>query len=74
MRVKLLICLIASLFVFAGSPAIAVINGSEILDADISKPWVAQIYYAETTDDYDTPQFICSGSLISENKILTAAH
>ena len=74
MRIKLIIGLILGFFVISSSPVLAVINGSEILDADISKPWVAQIYYAETTDDYDSPIFICSGSLISENKILTAAH
>ena len=56
------------------APAQAVVNGSEILDADITKPWVAQIYYAESASDYYEPQFICSGSLISENKVLTAAH
>ncbi len=55
-------------------PAQAVVNGSEILDADVTKPWVAQIYYAESASDYYEPQFICSGSLISENKVLTAAH
>jgi secreted trypsin-like serine protease len=55
-------------------PATAVVNGSEILDADVTKPWVAQIYYAESAADYYEPEFICSGSLISENKILTAAH
>ena len=34
------------------STAQAVVNGSEILDADITKPWVAQIYYAESVADY----------------------
>jgi V8-like Glu-specific endopeptidase len=56
------------------SPATAVVNGSEILDADVTKPWVAQIYYAESAADYYKPEFICSGSLISDNKVLTAAH
>ena len=56
------------------SPVVAVVNGSEILDADLAKPWVAQIYYAESASDYYKPEFICSGSLISENKVLTAAH
>jgi secreted trypsin-like serine protease len=74
MKSKLFVGLLTILFVFSISPANAVINGSELLDADVSKPWVAQIYYAETVETYNTPQFICSGSLISENKILTAAH
>jgi secreted trypsin-like serine protease len=55
-------------------PATAVVNGSEITDADVSKPWVAQIYYSESASSYNEPEFICSGSLISENKVLTAAH
>jgi secreted trypsin-like serine protease len=74
MKSKLFVGLLTILFVFSISPANAVINGSELLDADVSNPWVAQIYYAETVETYNTPQFICSGSLISENKILTAAH
>jgi len=56
------------------TPSFGIVNGSEILDADISKPWVAQIYYADSAANYYEPQFICSGSLISENTVLTAAH
>ncbi len=32
--------------------AVAVVNGSEITNADATKPWVAQIYWAETTEEY----------------------
>jgi secreted trypsin-like serine protease len=74
MKNKLLILLLTTLFVFSISPANAVVNGSEILDADITKPWVAQIYYADSASSYYEPEFMCSGSLISENKVLTAAH
>ena len=52
----------------------AVVNGSEITDAGSTKPWVAQIWYADSAENYYEPEFICSGSLISEDKILTAAH
>ena len=55
-------------------PANAVVNGEEVTDAAASKPWVAQIWYAESAQEYYNPIFICSGSLISADKILTAAH
>jgi len=35
MRIKLIIGLILGFFVISSSPVLAVINGSEILDADI---------------------------------------
>ena len=74
MRNKLIL-LLASIFLFSNqTPLSAVVNGSEITDADVSKPWVAQIYWAESAGEYNNPEFICTGSLISETKILTAAH
>ena len=71
---KIWVLLLQVVFFINISPATAVVNGSEIWDADITKPWVAQIYYAESAADYSKPEFICSGSLISNNKVLTAAH
>ena len=74
MKLKVTAFVSSILFLVSGSPAFAVVNGSEILDADITKPWVAQIYYADSASSYYEPEFMCSGSLISENKVLTAAH
>jgi hypothetical protein len=68
MRNKLIAALTALMLLAPTSPSSAVVNGSEILDADVTKPWVAQIYYAESASSYYEPEFICSGSLISENK------
>jgi len=42
---KILLLVFSIIFLASGSPALAVVNGSEILDADITKPWVAQVYY-----------------------------
>lgn len=56
------------------SPASAVVSGSEVIDAATSKPWVASIWYAEDEYSISEPQFICSGSLIDADIVLTAAH
>ena len=74
MNKKLTLATTLTILIASVSPSSAVVNGSEILDADVTKPWVAQIYYAESASEYYEPKFICSGSLISETKILTAAH
>jgi secreted trypsin-like serine protease len=50
----------------------AITYGQEIVDASTSKPWVASIWYAEEGEDY--LDFICSGSLIEKDVVLTAAH
>lgn len=64
---------LASLLVSA-SPAKAVVYGAETIDAKLSKPWVASIWYAEGENQIESPKFICSGSLIRQDIILTAAH
>ncbi len=61
----------ASLFV-GHQAAKAVVFGTEMTDASQKAPWVAAIWYAETADA--TPEFICSGSLITNDVIITAAH
>ena len=74
MKKKTLTLLLCYVFFLNISPAVAVVNGSEIANADATKPWVAQIYYTESIADNKTSKFICSGSLISKDMILTAAH
>ena len=73
-KLRVISIVVLLLIALLNPPAQAVVNGSEILDADVTKPWVAQIYYAESASEYYEPKFYCSGSLISENKVLTAAH
>lgn len=70
----LILALTVQTIVFTSFQANAVVNGEEISDAAKSKPWVAQIWYAESAETYYEPVFICTGSLITEDKILTAAH
>jgi len=56
----------------ASQNAHAITYGEEILDAKFSKPWVASVWqYNEETEYAD---MICSGSLISPDVVLTAAH
>ena len=62
---------IVALAAFAGRSD-AVVFGSEVADAASSAPWVASIWYSE--DAHGTPEFICSGSLIANDIVLTAAH
>jgi V8-like Glu-specific endopeptidase len=50
------------------------VNGREIATASSTHPWVASIWYAESAAEYDNPYPICTGSLINEDTVLTAAH
>ncbi|MEI6250743.1 MAG: trypsin-like serine protease, partial [Actinomycetes bacterium] len=62
---------IVVLALFAGRSS-AVVFGTEVSDASSSAPWVASIWYSE--DAHGVPEFICSGSLIADDIVLTAAH
>lgn len=64
--------LIVASLLLGHQAAKAVVFGTEMTDASQRAPWVAAIWYAETADA--TPEFICSGSLITKDVILTAAH
>ncbi|WP_138315907.1 S1 family peptidase [Rhodoluna limnophila] len=56
------------------TPTLAVVSGSEVIDAATSKPWVASIWFAENEDSLTDPQYLCTGSLIQQDIVLTAAH
>ena len=70
---KLSIAVVAVLALGLGAtPAKAIVFGDEVIDASSSYPWVASVWYASPTDDYY--QHICTGSLITPEVVLTAAH
>ena len=70
---KLSIAVVAVLALGLGaSPAKAIVFGDEVIDASSSYPWVASVWYASPSDDYY--QHICTGSLITPEVVLTAAH
>lgn len=67
-----LVAMLLSVAPWGGSNANAITYGEEIVDAKFSKPWVASIWQYDDYDGYY--YFICTGSLISEDVVLTAAH
>ena len=70
---KLAIAVVAGLSLGIGAtPAKAIVYGEEVIDASISYPWVASIWYASPSDDYY--RHVCTGSLILPDVVLTAAH
>jgi secreted trypsin-like serine protease len=70
---KLSIAVVAVLALGLGAtPAKAIVFGDEVIDASSSYPWVASVWYASPSDDYY--QHICTGSLITPEVVLTAAH
>jgi secreted trypsin-like serine protease len=70
---KLAIAVVAALSLGIGAaPAKAIVYGEEVIDASVSYPWVASIWYASPSDDYY--RHVCTGSLILPDVVLTAAH
>jgi secreted trypsin-like serine protease len=70
----LALSLLAGLLIapFTQPQAKAVVFGEEVPQASETAPWVASIWYKKNIDD--TAQFICTGSLIRADIIITAAH
>jgi hypothetical protein len=71
-RLALAALFVALSFMAGHQVAKAVVFGTEMTDASEKAPWVAAIWYAETPDA--NPEFICTGSLITKDVIITAAH
>lgn len=60
--------------IFSAQPAMAIMYGTEDLNASVNNPWVVQIWEADSVATYSDPSFKCSGSLIQNDVVLTAAH
>lgn len=52
----------------------AVTNGSLVADPKSSAPYVVSIWTSEKSNDYKDAEFICTGTLIGPQVVLTAAH
>ena len=57
---------------FATSQAKAVVFGEEVPEASSTAPWVASIWYTKNLSQ--EKEFICTGSLIRADIVITAAH
>jgi len=57
---------------FATTQAKAVVFGEEVLEASATAPWVASIWYTKNINEQ--AQFICTGSLVRADIVITAAH
>jgi secreted trypsin-like serine protease len=67
-----LVAMLISVAPWGSTNANAISYGEEIVDAKFSKPWVASIWQYDDYDGYY--YFICTGSLIAQDVVLTAAH
>jgi len=52
----------------------AVTNGSLVVDPKSAAPYVVSIWTSEKSNDYKDAEFICTGTLIGPQVVLTAAH
>ena len=57
---------------FATTQAKAVVFGEEVPEASTTAPWVASIWYTKNISQ--KAEFICTGSLIKADIVITAAH
>jgi secreted trypsin-like serine protease len=74
LAVSLATSLIVGLLVapFATTQANAVVFGEEVPEASSTAPWVASIWYTKNLSQ--EKEFICTGSLIRADIVITAAH
>ena len=74
LAVSLATSLIVGLLVapFATTQAKAVVFGEEVPEASSTAPWVASIWYTKNLNQ--EKEFICTGSLIRADIVITAAH
>lgn len=72
LRLGAILALLTPLILLQAERSAAVTYGEEIVDASLSKAWVASIWYAEDKDSL--LDFACTGSLIEPQIVLTAAH
>jgi secreted trypsin-like serine protease len=74
LAVSLATSLIVGLLVapFATTQAKAVVFGEEVPEASTTAPWVASIWYTKNISQ--KAEFICTGSLIKADIVITAAH
>ena len=74
LAVSLATSLIVGLLIapFATTQAKAVVFGEEVPEASTTAPWVASIWYTKNISQ--KAEFICTGSLIKVDIVITAAH
>jgi secreted trypsin-like serine protease len=72
MKKTAIVLAFALVTILGTAPAKAIEFGHEIESASTDYPWVASIWHLGPKDDYYYP--ICSGSLITKDAVLTAAH
>jgi secreted trypsin-like serine protease len=66
--------LVATALSIFSYPAQAVTNGSLVPNPKDDAPYVVSIWNSESSDDYKDAEFICTGTLIAPQIVLTAAH
>ena len=68
------VSILACLLTLHANPALGIMYGTEDTNAGVHHPWVVSIWKADSIETYSTPYFLCSGSLIEADVVLTAAH
>jgi secreted trypsin-like serine protease len=66
--------LVATALSIFSFPAQAVTNGSLVSNPKDDAPYVVSIWSSKSSDDYKDAEFVCTGTLIAPQIVLTAAH